>query len=133
MATKDYAPNVALARKLLLKFGDPRVFQKLNETPSDPAAPWRGPVDSATPVAEEQTLQAVAVEPSSVVRLGIATEDEDFVKRASVILIVEPEASGNPIDDYDAVVYEGHCYRIQDVRKLRPASTTILYYVSMRR
>jgi hypothetical protein len=127
----NYTALAAKATTLVANAGRAITFVRLEETPTDSAKPWRGATDSRSPPDATQPANGVAVEPSSVVALGIATVDTDFIKRAEQIFIVTPAA--DDLDTYDELIDGATRWRINEVQKLRPADVTLLYFVSVRR
>tara|TARA_R110000772_G_scaffold267648_1_gene392128 strand:- start:103 stop:489 length:387 start_codon:yes stop_codon:yes gene_type:complete len=126
----DYVKLAATATRLVEANGRDLSFVQLLETPTDVAEPWRG---NATP-REASTIvlgSGVAVPPSSASTLGIHVADDHFLKRADQILICVAEED---IENFDEVIDEGSTvWKITGVEKLRPSTTTILYFVGVKR
>lgn len=126
----DYVRLAATAKRLVEANGRDLSFVRLAETPTDPAEPWRGktaPREAATVVLGS----GVAVPPSSATTLGIHVMDDHFLKRSDQILICVAEEE---IDNFDEVIDEGSTvWKIEGVEKLRPAETTLLYFVGVKR
>ena len=127
----DYTALAATATKLVTDAGREITFVRLAKAAATNTTPWRGAApDPRTPADATTGAQAVAVEPSSAVALGIATADSDFIKRAEAIYIVEPAPD---LETYDEVIVDSVRFQINEVQKLKPATTTLLYFVSVRR
>ena len=125
----DYAAALETANRLVQENGRQMTFNRLASTPADPAKPWNGPANPRSPVAETQTLYAVEVDPAS---LGKATQDLDFVKRSTKFLIVAPGAYLGDLALFHEVLDEASLWRVQGAERLRPAGTTLLWYVGVR-
>lgn len=127
----DYVRLAATATRLVAANGRALSFVRLEETPTDTAKPWRG---ADTPRAQADSVvlgSGVAVQPSSLSTLGIHVTDEHFLKRADQVLIA---VADDEIENYDEVIDENsEVWKITGVEKLRPATTTILYYVGVKR
>lgn len=129
----DYVTLATTARRLVNANGKPAVFNQFEATPSNASRPWRGNDTPRNPPSGVVNGDAVSVPPSSATQLGIATEDDDFVKRADAILIAVTDEGSEDIDNFDEVVLEGVSWAINGVQKLRPATVTLVYFVSVRR
>lgn len=127
----DFVALAATAARLITENGRSVTFVALDETPAAPGQPWLGTPDPRAVPEATLVLNAAFVEPSSVVRLGLAFETSDFIKRADQIMIVAPGT--NDLEDFDEVQDSGTTWKIGDVRVLRPASTTVLAFVSVAR
>lgn len=128
---KDYSGLRATAQRLVENFGRPVTFVLFEDDPADPAKPWRGAADPRSPAESEIAGSAVAVPPSSASQLGLRVDHVDFVKRSDQILIAFAETD---IEEYDEVLdSDGVRYKIEGVEKLRPAETTLLFFVGVRR
>jgi hypothetical protein len=127
----DYVRLAATASRLVAANGRALSFIRLEETPTDTAKPWRG---ADTPRAQADSVvlgSGVAVPPSSLQSLGLSVSDDHFLKRAEQILIA---VADEDIENYDEVIDEGSTvWKITGVEKLRPAETTILFYVGVTR
>lgn len=123
----DYTALAATALRLVKDSGRLVQFRKLNSDPVDNAKPWRGAAD---PTVGGVTVDAyaVAVPPSSASALGLSTSDSDLVKRSEQILIVAP-ASADLAEFHEVI--DGRTWRITGVETLRPADTTLLYFVGV--
>lgn len=133
MATIDYVALQKTARGLVNDLGRPVTFVQLTETPADPSEPWRGADTPRNPAATEVPGDAVAVPPSSASQLGFTNLDSDFVKRAEQIFIAVVDAGQPDIEEFDEVIDGATTWKINAVEKLQPATTTLLFFVSVRR
>lgn len=127
----DYDEILETVHELVQGSGRLVTFQKASSTPPDGSKPWRGPVAPLSPPALSEALYAVAVPPTSLDALGLRTISDDLVKRCREILIVEPGT--NDLSSFTHVVDEGRTYSFEFVEKLRPADTTLLFYVGVAR
>ena len=71
----------------------------------------------------------VAVEPSSLSSLGISTVDQDLLKRTEKVLLAAPPEDGSDLATFHEVQDEVMLYQILKVDTLRPATTTVIYFV----
>lgn len=130
----DYAPILATARELVQEFGREMTFVKFDATPADASKPWNGPTDARGGGATEATAYAVPVPPSSATELGLQVEDQDMLRRASQILIVEPGTDApESLETFDEVKDGTVRYRVEMIEKLKPAGTTLLYFFAVMR
>lgn len=121
----DYTPQRALAERLISAKGTSFSFWT-TETPSNPSEPWKGGAVPGIP----GTLNAVRVEPSSAVRLGISTLNEDLLKRSQHVLICAPGDGTVDPKDYNTVDIGGETHGITFVETLDPdGSGGIIYFV----
>lgn len=134
MAGVDYEALAATARALVEANGRQVTLRKLATTPADASKPWRGATNPASPAAASATPYGVAVPPSSATSLGMSTQDNDLVKRSEQIFIITP-VDGETADysDMTELVDGSEPYRIIGVEKLRPANTTLLYFIGVAR
>lgn len=120
----DYTPQRALAERLISAKGTSFTFSK-TESVANPTEPWKGGTAGAT-----GSLQAVRVEPSSAVRLGISTLNEDLLKRSQHVLICAPGDGTVDPKDFDTVTIGGETHGITFVETLDPdGSGGIIYFV----
>ena len=124
----DYDRLAATAARLVKNSGRSVTFVKLNETPSDPAQPWKGPASGGETTL---ALNGVFVPPGSVRALGEGTEFEDLVARSEQIVIT---AQGeNDLREFTEVVDQSIRWGITGLQVLRPGNTTLLAFVGLRR
>lgn len=130
----NYVNLAATAKRLVEENGRSVTFVKLNSTPPDGAKPWRGPANPTAAPDASLSLVGVNVEPTGLVRLGIASEEDDFIKRAEKIFMFAPGAvSPQDLKSYDQILDGSERYAFNGVKELRPGSVTLLFYVSVRR
>jgi len=127
----DYVALAATATRLVEANGRALSFIRLEDTPTDANEPWRGNTAPRN-LADSVVLgSGVAVPPSSASTLGIHVTDDHFLKRAEQILICVADSD---IENYDEVIDEGSTvWKITGVEKLRPATTTLLFFVGVKR
>lgn len=130
---KDYATNLATAKRLITKFGRQVTLRKLDATSTNPSEPWLGAADPAA-TATTVTVYAAAAPPSSLSALGFRAEQNDLLKSVSEILIAEPgEVDPEKLETYNTILDNGSEYKILFIEKLRPASLTLLYFIGVAR
>lgn len=125
----DYARAQALALKLITKNGKQVVFQRLDATAADPAMPWKG---AGTPtVAQSVTTVGVSLPHASLVDLGFLSVDDELLKRTEQVLLVPGGATD--LEPFTNILDQGVRWRIEWVRTLKPATTTVLYAFGVKR
>lgn len=131
----DYIKLATTALRLVEGAGRDVTFRRLNRTTLDDAAkPWRGTATPRAAVAASVTASAVAIHPSEASLLGIATEDSELIKRSDQILIVALGAtSTDDLSTFEEVLDGTTLWKIVRVDTLRPADTTLLYFVGVKR
>jgi hypothetical protein len=133
MATKDYAPVLSLSKNLIQKFGRQITLRKLDATSNTVGKPWLGatdPVDTGI----KTTTYAICVHPDSTYFLGISGKTEDLLKSSELIFITAPsDIDSENLDKYTTLVDDLIEYKINFTEKLKPGSTTVLYYIGVSR
>lgn len=127
----DYDRMAQVARTLIADNGRQIVARKLQNSASDASKPWRGNTDPDVGGAglDPVTLDAVAVPPSSLNELGYKVTNPGLVQQASNVFIVAPPETPVDLTPYDEVVDGSSVYRIIQLDELRPADTTLLYFI----
>jgi len=130
----DYIEIANIALTAVQEAGRSVTFRRLSRTVDDPAKPWRGAASPRATVDASVTATAVVVSPGQGVALGLATEDSELVKRSQEIMIVALGAtSTDDLTTFDEVLDGTVLWKIQKVDKLKPANTTLLYFVGVSR
>lgn len=131
----DYAKLADRARTLIQEFGRRVTFVRFSEQVQDVTKPWRGASDPRQSLAEEFETSAVFVEPSSATQLGMQTAVLDLLARSKQILIVAPGASlERELEEFQEVIdSDDSRWKVMGLEKLRPAETTLLYFVGVAR
>lgn len=127
----DLVPLVATAQRLITENGRSVTFIRQDQTLSDAAQPWLGPADPRTAPDATLVVDAVFVEPSSAVKLGLATEQSDLVMNSDQILIVS--AGSTNLLQFQEVLDEAIYWKITTIETLKPGATTVLSFVGLRR
>lgn len=130
----NYESMLALAQRLVGENGRSITVRLLNKEPADAAKPWRGAASPASPEGgyAEVSLRAVSVMPNSMIELGLTTlAPLDLAQRAEALYVVAPADPHVDITHYDEVVDGTKVYRITRVEELRPADTTLLYFLTV--
>lgn len=135
MATFDYAGLLVDVKALVQEFGRQVTLVRYDRTPANAAEPWEGATEPRN--GDLATVWAVSVPPSSLNELGIDTTLDDNVSgltRASEILICEPgEDDPDALDTYHEVRDGDDTFAIVYASKLKPADTTMLYFLGVKR
>jgi hypothetical protein len=132
MAAIDYDEILAAVRELIPDAGREVDVLKYDNTPADPDKPWEGAADPRD-TADIVTVWAVAVQPSGLAELGIEVElDGDQMRNVAEVLVCEPgDDQGIDLSTYDEVRDGGQTHKIEWASKLRPAGTTLLYFLGV--
>jgi hypothetical protein len=128
----DYVKVAATAKRLIEANGRQVTFNRLTQTPGDPAKPWNGNTGALTPL----DLYGVFVPPNQVrifglSALGLASDIRELVEVSEQIGIIYPE--GNDLRDYESITDGSPRWTVTGVQQLRPAETYLLAYVGVRR
>ena len=127
----DYVKLAATAARLVSNNGRSITLVEFDKTPDDADKPWRGAVDPRISPESTKVVSGVFVEPSSAVRLGMSSEVDDLLKRSSQIIIV---ASTDDLEVYNEVIdTDTKRWKIVGMEKLKPADTTLLYFIGVAR
>lgn len=124
----NYDRIAQTAQRLVAKNGRSITLVKLNATSADPDKPWRGAEDPRGDDAEELVVPAVFVGPTA---LGFAATSQDLFKGCSQICIVATTA--DLIGFNEVLDADGKRWKIAHIEKLKPAQTTLLYYIGVKR
>lgn len=135
MAGPDYVKLAAKAQTLITNAGRTITLVRPNETPADPTQPWNGP--PAAPAGETTLdLPGVQLLPNAVrifglSALGDANEFRGLVTYAELVYVVfQGEAD---LSEYTFVRDGGVDYQIEATQELKPADTTLLGFIGVRR
>lgn len=127
----DYSELVTVAQSLIAEFGRSVTFVALSDTPANPATPWLGPTSPRGAPSRTLVLKSVFVEPSSLNALGNQAVSDDFLKRATQIALVY---SSVELAEFDELLdSDSSRWQVQEIAKLKPGSTLLLFFVSVKR
>lgn len=133
MSTFDYAATAATAQRLLDKFGKEIEFIENPDDALDNSMPWNGQdVSGDIP----HVLKAVSVPPNTVRQFGITglsegTEFKDATQFSEQVWIVYPGST--IIKNLTAAIIDGVRYAVIVTQELKPADTTVLGFIVVRR
>jgi len=127
----DYIKLAATAARLIQQAGRTVTFVRPDQDAADANKPWNGPADTEANPANSADVKAVFVPPSGAADLGLSTLHVDMLATIKEIAIVEP-------GEFDLamaseMVDNGSRKTIVFVETLRPADTTLLYFVGVKR
>lgn len=131
----DYTGVQADAISLVSEFGRSVTFQRFDQSAGNVLKPWDGPSDVTASPDATLTADAVFVEPESAVELGLTVEDSELFKTSEKIMIVAPPTTftTDDLETFNAVIDGTIRWRIEQVTKLKPGATTLLYFVGVAR
>jgi len=131
----DYAKLAATAERLVTDAGRTVTLVARDRNPADPAQPWNGPADIA---AGETTVEVPAVQllPNAVrifglSALGDANEFQGLVTYSELVYIVFQGEEN--LEDYSIVRDDGVDFQVEATQALKPANTTLLGFIGVRR
>lgn len=125
----DYTALAAKAATLVQNSGRQITLVQYDDTLEDSNKPWRGPVNARTSPKSTLQVYGVFVEPSSATKLGMSTEVSDLLKRSKQVIII---ASTADLSIYNEVLDSDNSrWKIVGMEKLKPASTTLLYFMGV--
>lgn len=127
----DFVKLKATAQRLIAANGRAVTFIQHDQTLSDPAKPWKGPADPRATPASTSNQVAVFVEPFSATELGLSSIQTDLIKRSDQIMIVA--AGVVDLSQFQEVLDDGVYWIITGIETLRPGTTTLLFFVGVRR
>lgn len=128
----DYVSLTATAQRLITKNGRSVTLLKFDSTPEEAAKPWNGPSNPRGTPDAELPIDAVFVEPSAAVKLGLSLETDDLVKRSEQIMIVSPGVAAD-LSTYNEVLDDSEYWKITGIQVLKPASSVVLGFVGVAR
>lgn len=130
----DFTRLAETAKRLIDENGRSIKIIKLNQTPDDNAKPWRGNDNSRTSPADEIDTKGVFVDIAGLASLGNITVDEELIKRSEMFVILNAIDFGSSQgEDFEEVQDNNISWKIEGVRKLQPADTTVMYYMGLRK
>jgi len=124
----NHSEFVLLAKEMIREEGRIIRLQLLGSTAEDPSKPWKG--SSYDNVERELVAGAVFV-PVVGRDLGTIVRDQDLLKKAKHIAIVEPIDEG--LEEKVARIkdIDGTMWRVVWCQCLKPATETILYVMGL--
>ena len=131
----DYVKIAATAKRLVEANGRLVTFYGVDQTSSDPAAPWNGP--SVVKSGVGTALYGVFVPPNTVRQFGLTalgrgTEFDDLFRFSEQVGIVFPEG-GLDLRQFSIVEDGGTEWKIIGLQELKPAERSVLAFVGVRR
>lgn len=126
MADKDYSGPIALALKLITKFGRDVVIEKLSAVPADAGKPWNGP--AVPTVLTSVTTRAVFVGVEELSSMGV---DEELLKRVTQGCLVP--AGATALDDFNSMTDGSVRWGIEFLKALKPGPLTVMYAIGVKR
>lgn len=119
----NYASILSLVQRLLQANG-----KSISLTKYASASTRVGSLTTPTTI----TVYAVEVPPSSLTNLGMSIQQVDFTKSFERTFIATPHASED-LETFNVFTEGGVVYKLKTIDRLRPADTTLLYYLGAMR
>lgn len=130
----DYAALADTAKTLVDRYGRQVVFERYNQSLQDNSKPWKGPTSARTSPDAQETLSGVFIHPSSLVKMGLATEDSEILKRSSQVCLVGPGSTFTEnLRTFNEVVDGQERWKIVAVETLKPGDIELLHIVGLQR
>lgn len=133
----DFVKLAATAKRLVEKNGREVRLVKGNRTASDPAKPWRGSDAAPTPAKGGASVTAIACfVPASGDGLGRLVQDTTGALVSAfdqVALVASDSVAGVDLTGFDKVVDRDELWRIIVRGELRPAGTSLLWVLGLKR
>ena len=138
MATvKNYDRTVAMAERLIIKYGRKVSGVIFTKTPDDTNERWKGTADIRDSTGNvTEPFSAVFTQPTGENKLGKSTVSEDLKKRSEQILIVSPGIATITSDlaKLDEIIdTDGSKWRVEGIETLKPGNVILLYYIGVKR
>ena len=134
MAAFDYTTLANDAKQLINDFGRSATFIKFDQTPADPAKPWRGDGTPRDTPAATSTVFCVFVHPSSATQLGLSVREPDFTGRQAQIVIFAPgDTDANNYETFDEILDGTIRWKIVRTELLKPGNLRMLYFFFVER
>ncbi len=127
----EYADFITTAQELITEFGRRITLVQFDGIPATPSQPWKGANDPRAAPTASLILDAVFVEPQDAVKLGLAAESSDLIKRSEQILILSPGAAVD-VRVYHEVIDDNENWKIQGVAVLRPGKEVVLAFIGVK-
>lgn len=125
---KDYTSALALARRLIRKYGRQMTLKRIEDVPADANKPWEGSASPRATYDATTTAYAVTVPPDSLIQLGISSKVKELDKPWDEILIMEPnDTFAETLDTFD-IINDGKDFKISWIEKFKPGDTTLMYF-----
>jgi hypothetical protein len=122
----DFVKLAATAERLIEENGRSVTLAKQDETPSNPAEPWRGSTtntDTSVVIAVVVPVNAKDVD-GELIRVG---DMQAFVAATS------DNVDGEDLEEYDQLLDGTDEWNILDVQLIQPATQRLLYVMKLRR
>lgn len=120
MTGYNYGPISAKAQELVAKFGKDIQLIKLAAPAADALKPWEGGNSEVL-----VTYQALMVDPG---KLGLNVEVLDFLKQSRQVAVI---ATTDDLTVYHKMLEGAQRWKITGMQALKPAGTSILWYVGV--
>lgn len=125
----DHTEFVELAVELISEEGRLVTLQQVRTNPSDPLKPWKGSNGATDDVATD--IPAVFLPVSGTTEFGQDWIDKELLRNCDEVCLIAPGAV--EYDVANLLVDAGVVWKINWIKKLRPATQTILYAMGVAR
>lgn len=116
----EHAKFLPFVDKMIKKHGREVIFKELSNIPADSDKPWEG--SNGIPRIIQKTMGCFV--PFRGFEFGSNFIDEELLKRSDQVLLVYPVIN---LDNATIVVDAGVEYKVDWIRRLKPAEVVLLY------
>ena len=129
----DYTKLLATVKRLLQKNGKQITLSMLDDADRTTGKPWLAVTDPRdTDVVDSTQVYAINLPLSAGASLGIKADSVELSKNIESFYIAEPGAdTPDNFDQYQLLTDAGQEFKIAFIQKLKPADTTLLYYIGV--
>lgn len=130
----DYAAKLAKVKEKIRAKGRQITLSNIDPDSAITNKPWLAATNPRDPLnTDSTTIYAVNIPMSAAsTSLGIRSEAVELYKDTQSVYIAEPgEDTPENFDQYQLVTDGGQEFKISFIEKLKPADTTLLYYIGV--
>ena len=129
----DYAAKLAKVKAKIRAKGRQITLSNIDPDSADTNKPWLAATNPRDPLnTDSTTIYAVNVPMIAASSLGIRSEAVELYKDTQSVYIAEPgENTPEDFDQYQLVTDGNQEFKISFIEKLKPADTTLLYYIGV--
>ena len=129
----DYAAKLAKVKAKIRAKGRQITLSNIDPDSADTNKPWLAATNPRDPLnTDSTTIYAVNVPMIAASSLGIRSEAVELCKDTQSVYIAEPgENTPEDFDQYQLVTDGNQEFKISFIEKLKPADTTLLYYIGV--
>ena len=129
----DYAKLLATVKRLLKRNGKQITLSMLDDAAGATGKPWLAVANPRDPdVVDSIQVYAINLPVSAGASMGIRTDSIELSKNIKSFYIAEPGTdTPDNFDQYQLLTDGSQELKIAFIEKLKPANTTLLYYIGV--